>query len=51
MSRAELLKVYVELMGSDVNEDGFWKEVAFYTKKELISRIIEVADYYKNDGL
>lgn len=49
MSREELLKTYVELIGSDANEKGFWKEVAFYTKKELISRIVELANYYKHD--
>ncbi len=34
-------------MGSDVEERGFYKELASLTSKEIVSKIIECANYYK----
>ena len=47
-SREELVKEYVTLMGSDVEERGFYKELASLTSKEIVSKIIECANYYKD---
>ena len=48
MDREELINAYVELMGSDAEERGFYRELCFKTESEIVSLIIEVANYYKS---
>ena len=48
VEREDLVKEYVELMGSDSEERGFYKDVANMTKSDLISNIIALAHYYKD---
>ena len=49
MDRADLVKAYVDLMGSDAEERGFYEELAICTDGEIVSKIIEVANYYKDE--
>jgi len=49
MDRHELVKAYVDLMGSDAEERGFYEELAMCTDAEIVSKIIEVAQYYKEE--
>ena len=49
MKREDLVRAYVDLMGSDAEERGFYKELASYTDAEIVSKIIEVANYYKEE--
>jgi len=49
MDREDLVREYVDLMGSDAEERGFYKELASLTDGEIVSKIIEVANYYKNE--
>ena len=49
MDRAELVKAYVDLMGSDAEERGFYEGLAMCTDAEIVSKIIEVANYYKDE--
>jgi len=48
MKRSDLIKEYVSLMGNDAEERGFYKELASLTDSEIVSKIIEVANYYKD---
>ena len=48
MSRKELVEQYITLMGSDVEKRGFYKELASLTDKEIVSKIIECANYYRD---
>ena len=48
MERSDLIKEYVSLMGNDAEERGFYKELASLTDSEIVSKIIEVANYYKD---
>ena len=48
MNREELVEQYITLMGSDVEEYGFYRKLASLTDKEIISKIIEYANYYKD---
>ena len=48
MERHELVKEYITLVGSDVNERGFYIELASLTNKEIVSKIIEIANHYKD---
>ena len=47
MERKDLVKAYINLMGSDVNERDFYKELSFKTDEEIVRLIIGVAFYYK----
>ena len=47
MERQELLEHYIELMGADAEEKGFYEELAFKTEQQIINAIIELAYYYK----
>ena len=49
MDREDLVREYVDLMGSDAEERGFYRELASLTDGEIVSKIIEVAHYYKNE--
>ena len=49
MERKDLVREYVNLMGSDAEERGFYKELSSLTDGEIVSKIIEVADYYKEE--
>ncbi len=49
MEREDLIREYVDLMGSDSEERGFYKELASATDGEIVSKIIEVANYYKDE--
>ena len=49
MDRHQLVTAYVTLMGSDAEEKGFYKDLATDTDDEIISKIIEVANYYKDE--
>ena len=49
MDRADLIREYVDLMGSDAEERGFYRELASLTDGEIVSKIIEVAHYYKEE--
>lgn len=49
MKREELVRAYVNLMGSDAEESGFYEELAICTDAEIVSKIIEVAQYYKDE--
>ncbi len=48
IKRKDLVKEYVDLMGADAEERGFYKDISSLTKLEIVSRIIEVANYYKD---
>ena len=48
VKRDDLVKEYIELMGSDAEERGFYKDLASLTEGEIVSRIIEAAHYYKD---
>jgi hypothetical protein len=47
--RAELVEHYVELMGSDAQERGFYKNLASMTDAEIIDGLIHLAYYYKEE--
>jgi len=47
--RAELVEHYVELMGSDAQERGFYKGLASMTDEEIIDGLIHLAYYYKEE--
>jgi len=49
MNRADLVKHYVTLMGSDAEEQGFYEELALLTDDEIVGKIIEVAYYYQHE--
>ena len=49
MDRHELVKAYVDLMGSDAEEKRFYEELALLTDTEIVQKIIEVAQYYQNE--
>tara|TARA_Y100001938_G_scaffold150802_1_gene243520 strand:- start:3946 stop:4143 length:198 start_codon:yes stop_codon:yes gene_type:complete len=49
MNRADIVREYVDLMGSDAEERGFYRELASLTDAEIVSKIIEVAHYYKDE--
>ena len=49
MKREDLVREYVDLMGSDAEERGFYRELASLTDGEIVSKIIEVAHYYKEE--
>lgn len=49
MDREDLVREYVDLMGSDAEERGFYRELASLTDAEIVSKIIEVAHYYKDE--
>lgn len=48
MSREELVEQYVTLMGSAVENYGFYRNLAPLTDKEIVSKIIECANYYRD---
>lgn len=48
MERHELVKEYITLVGSDVEERGFYRELASLTDNEILYKIIECANYYKD---
>lgn len=49
MERKDLVEHYVTLMGSDAEERGFYKDVAFMTDEEIIENLIQLAYYYKEE--
>jgi len=49
MNRKELVTAYIELMGADAEEQGFYEELALLTDAEIVQKIIEVAQYYQNE--
>ena len=49
MERKELVKHYIELMGSDAQESNSYKELALMTDEEIIDAIIHLAYYYKEE--
>tara|TARA_X000000368_G_scaffold386276_1_gene346139 strand:- start:452 stop:628 length:177 start_codon:yes stop_codon:yes gene_type:complete len=49
MEREDLVREYVDLMGGDAEERGFYRELASLTDSEIVSKIIEVAHYYKDE--
>jgi len=49
MNRKELVQSYIDLMGSDAEERGFYEELSMCTDAEIVSKIIEVAYYYKEE--
>jgi len=49
MNRKDLVKAYVELMGADAEENGFYEELALLTDSEIVQKIIEVARYYQDE--
>lgn len=48
MERHELVKEYITLVGSDVEERGFYRELASLTDSEIVYKIIEYAGHYKD---
>lgn len=48
MTREELAAHYVELMGSDNEEKGFYEQLAYMSKDEIISAIVNIAHYYQD---
>jgi hypothetical protein len=48
MTRLELLKIIIELSGSDADERGFYEDLAKKNKEELLSNLVELAIYYKS---
>ena len=48
MERPELVKEYITLVGRDVEERGFYRELASLTDSEIVYKIIECANYYRD---